>query len=60
MHTKVEAEICGKVISIETGNLAKQASGAVVVRCGGTMVLVTAVASKENKPEAGFLPLTIE
>ena len=60
MHTKVEAEICGKVISIETGKLAKQASGAVVVRCGGTMVLVTAVASKENKPEAGFLPLTIE
>jgi len=60
MYTKVEAEICGKVISIETGKLAKQASGSVVVRCGGTMVLVTAVAAKENRPEAGFLPLTIE
>jgi len=60
MHTKVEAEICGKVISFETGKLAKQASGSVVVRCGGTMVLVTAVAAKESKPEAGFLPLTIE
>jgi len=60
MYTKVEAEICGKVISIETGKLAKQASGSVVVRCGGTMVLVTAVAAKENRPDAGFLPLTIE
>ena len=60
MHTQVEAEICGKVISFETGKLAKQASGSVVVRCGGTMVLVTAVAAKESKPDAGFLPLTIE
>ena len=60
MYTKVEAEICGKIISIETGKLAKQASGSVVVRCGGTMVLVTAVAAKENRPDAGFLPLTIE
>ena len=60
MYTKVEAEICGKVISIETGKLAKQASGSVVVRCGGTMVLVTAVAAKGNRPDAGFLPLTIE
>ena len=41
MFTKVEAEIGGKIISIETGKLAKQASGSVVVRCGGTMVLVT-------------------
>ena len=60
MYTKVEAEICGKIISIETGKLAKQASGSIVVRCGGTMVLVTAVAAKENRPDAGFLPLTIE
>ncbi len=60
MFTKVEAEIGGKIISFETGKLAKQASGSVVVQCGGTMVLVTVVGSQENKPEAGFLPLTIE
>jgi polyribonucleotide nucleotidyltransferase len=60
MFTKVEAEIGGKIISVETGKLAKQASGSVVVQCGGTMVLVTVVGAQENKPEAGFLPLTIE
>lgn len=60
MFTKVEAEIGGKIISVETGKLAKQASGSVVIQCGGTMVLVTVVGSQENKPEAGFLPLTIE
>ncbi len=60
MFTKVEAEIGGKIISFETGKLAKQASGSVVVQCGGTMVLVTVVGSQESKPEAGFLPLTIE
>jgi polyribonucleotide nucleotidyltransferase len=60
MYKKVEVEIGGKTISIETGKLAKQASGSVVVQCGETMVLVTAVADKEHKPELGFLPLTIE
>lgn len=60
MYKKVEVEIGGKLLSVETGKLAKQASGSVVVRCGETMVLVTAVAEKDNKPELGFLPLTIE
>ncbi|MDO9043576.1 MAG: polyribonucleotide nucleotidyltransferase [Desulfocapsaceae bacterium] len=60
MYKKVEIQIGGKTLSIETGKLAKQASGSVVVQCGETMVLVTAVAEKENKPELGFLPLTIE
>ncbi len=60
MHKKVEAQIGGKSISIETGKLAKQASGSIVIQSGETMVLVTAVAAKENKPEMGFLPLTIE
>jgi polyribonucleotide nucleotidyltransferase len=60
MVKKVEIEIGGKTLTIETGKLAKQASGSVVVQCGETMVLVTAVADKENKPELGFLPLTIE
>ena len=60
MYKKVEVVIGGKTLSIETGKLAKQASGSVVVQCGETMVLVTAVADKEHKPELGFLPLTIE
>jgi len=60
MKNKVEATIGSKTISIETGELAKQASGSVVVRCGETIVLVTAVGDKVNKPELGFLPLTIE
>ncbi len=56
----IEATIGGQTISIETGKLAKQASGSVVLRCGETVVLVTAVGDKKNKPELGFLPLTIE
>ncbi len=59
MYKKVEVDIGGKMLTIETGKMAKQASGAVVVRYGDTMVLVTAVA--ETKPKnMGFLPLTIE
>jgi len=60
MMKNVEATIGGQTISIETGKLAKQASGSVVVRSGETVVLVTAVGDKVNKPELGFLPLTIE
>ena len=60
MFKKVEAVIGGKTISIETGKLAKQASGSVVIKCGETVVLVTAVGVKESKPNADFLPLTIE
>ncbi len=59
MYKKVEVEIGGKAITFETGKLARQADGAVVVSCGDTMVLVTAVAEKESK-NMGFLPLTIE
>ena len=60
MYSKVEAEVGGKTITVETGKLAKQASGSVTVQCGDTVVLVTVVGAKENKPELGFLPLTIE
>ncbi len=60
MFTKVETEIDGKSISIETGKIAKQASGSVIVRCGDTMVLVTAVAAASARPDVDFLPLTIE
>jgi polyribonucleotide nucleotidyltransferase len=60
MTRKVEATIGAHTISIETGKLARQASGSVLVRCGETVVLVTAVGDKQSKPELGFLPLTIE
>jgi len=59
MYKKVEVEVGGKTITIETGKIAKQTNGSVVVSCGDSMVLVTAVAEKQSK-DMGFLPLTIE
>ncbi|MBO0768412.1 MAG: polyribonucleotide nucleotidyltransferase, partial [Solirubrobacterales bacterium] len=56
--TRVTLEISGKEISFETGKLAKQASGAVVVRSGDTMVLNTAVIG--NLRDTDFLPLTVD
>ena len=53
-------EIGGQPISFETGRLAKQASGAVLVRCGDTVVLVTAVGMREPRPGADFFPLTVD
>ncbi len=59
MYKKIETEIGGRTMAFETGKLAKQTSGSVVVSSGDTMVLVTAVAEKKEK-NMGFLPLTIE
>ncbi len=56
----VETEIGGQPISLETGRMAKQANGAVVVRCGDTMVLVTATARPEAREQADFFPLTVD
>ncbi len=53
-------EVGGKTITLETGRFAKQASGSVLVSCGGTMVLVTAGASKDKREGVGFLPLTVD
>ena len=50
----------GREISVETGKLAKLADGAVVVRCGGTMILSTVVSAKEAKEGVDFLPLTVD
>lgn len=47
----------GREITIETGKLAKQADGSVVVRMGDTMLLATVVANKEANPGVDFLPL---
>ena len=56
--TRVSVEVAGQEISLETGKLAKQASGAVVVRSGDTMVLCTATAG--NLRDVDFLPLTVD
>jgi len=50
----------GKVLSIETGRIAKQADGSVVVKMGDTMVLCTAVSAKDPKPGQDFFPLTVD
>jgi polyribonucleotide nucleotidyltransferase len=50
----------GKTLSIETGKMAKQADGSVLVSYGDTRVLVTACSAKEPKPGQGFFPLTVE
>lgn len=57
-HT-VQAEIQGKTVTIETGWMAKQANGSVLVRCGDTVVLVTAVAAKSVREGQDFFPLTV-
>jgi len=53
-------ETGGKTISIETGRLARQADGAVVVKMGDTMLLATAVSAKEAKEDVDFMPLTVD
>ncbi|MGH7277574.1 MAG: polyribonucleotide nucleotidyltransferase, partial [Candidatus Rokuibacteriota bacterium] len=58
-HT-VQLDISGRSFSVETGKVAKQADGAVVVRYGGTMVLATCVAAKSAKESQDFFPLTVE
>ena len=58
--TNVTCEIGGKVIKFETGKLALQASGAVVVTSGETNVLVTAVANKTVREGIDFFPLTVD
>ena len=56
----VEVDLGGRTISLETGRVAKQANGAVVVRSGDSVVLVSACMADEAKPGAGFFPLTVD
>ncbi len=58
-HEVVVAHVGGKEIKIETGKLAKQSDGSVLVTCGSNIVLVTAVSSREAST-ADFFPLTVE
>ena len=50
----------GREITIETGKLAKQADGSVVVRMGNTMLLATVCAAKDATPGTDFMPLSVE
>ena len=56
----LEREIGGKKLTFEIGKLAQQASGAVKIRLGDTIVLVTAVMSRTPRTDIDFLPLTVE
>src|SRR5436853_1906027 len=58
--TSVSFEIGGREITVESGKLAKQADGAVVVRSGETMVLATAQGRMEAREGADFFPLTVD
>ncbi len=60
MYQKFEVEVGGRTMTIETGKIAKQANGSVVVTYGESMVLVTATAASEPRDHVDFLPLTIE
>src|SRR5687768_18494658 len=59
-RASVALEIGGQEITFETGKLAKQADGAVVVRSGETMVLSTAQGRMEGREGADFFPLTVD
>jgi polyribonucleotide nucleotidyltransferase len=59
LHT-VEIDLEGQKITLETGKIAKQTNGAVVVRSGDTVVLVSACANEEPKAGAAFFPLTVD
>ncbi len=58
-HT-VEVDLIGSKITLETGKVAKQADGSVVVRSGESVVLVTACSNEDPKPGASFFPLTVD
>src|ERR1700736_1295827 len=60
MIHRQEAVIGGRVMSIETGRVAEQASGAVLVRYGDTVILATVVGSDEPREGIDFFPLTID
>ena len=57
---KVERQFGSATLTIETGHVARQASGAVTVRCGDTIVLVTAVGTEDQRLGIDFVPLTVD
>ncbi|MDP3013152.1 MAG: polyribonucleotide nucleotidyltransferase, partial [Candidatus Subteraquimicrobiales bacterium] len=57
---KEEIFLDGKTVSIETGQLARQANGSILVKCEDTVILVTAVSSEKFLEEIDFFPLTVD
>ncbi len=56
---KKEIEVAGKKISLETGKIARQADGAIIARCGETVVLATVVGAKKVNPDVDYFPLSV-
>ena len=59
-HTIISGPVGQNEITIETGKIAKLADGAVTVRCGDTIVLVTAVSATKLREGQDFFPLTVD
>lgn len=59
MYSKVSINFAGRELSLETGALGRQADGAVLVKYGDNLILVTVVAEKDPNPEENMLPLTV-
>jgi polyribonucleotide nucleotidyltransferase len=56
---KKEIEIGGKKITLETGKIARQADGAIIAKCGETVVMATVVGAKKVNPEVDYFPLSV-
>ena len=56
---KKEIEVAGKKISLETGKVARQADGAIIAKCGETVVLATVVGAKKVNPDIDYFPLSV-
>ena len=56
----VSVTVGDQELTFESGKLAKQADGSVVVRSGDTMILATAVGRPDSRPDADFFPLTVD
>ena len=56
---KKEIDFGGKKITLETGKVARQADGAIIVTCGETVVLATAVGAKKVNPDVDYFPLSV-
>ena len=55
-----EIKLGGEILHVNTGKIARQAGGAVVLKCGKTVILATATRSKDVKPGQDFFPLTVD
>ena len=56
---KEELELEGKKLTLETGKIARQADGAVIVTCGETVVISTVVGAKQVDPDTDYFPLQV-